>query len=548
MTPALHRQSDLRIAIVRCGRETLRRLRGVHRDQQGTISILSTFAMLMFTILLLLVTNVAMQIDDKVKMQNAADSAAYSGGVVIARGMNAIAFANHLECDVLGITAFLREARDQNAIQFVPTILQRWRDMATQFASASFPKFAPLSTAIPDKANKEEALALAWSDMAKAAADYAVPVFEHILGTPENVQTGMDDHLIPNFQRAILTSIPTLAQQVTNEVALRHGMPSRDRLSTGGPVGDRPTTVAYRRSPQFGVLWRTNVLPVALADETDPNTRTLPVIDPDPSQGDFYRVSNGATLLQSSLTQRRRLATDYLYQWLDDPNLMRGLGFFSEEAKMSALNIDTNPAGESRRASQGLYVITTCAYLTELLDEEYPTTNVPMMLRYEFGGTLTNNAVLDKDYTFIGLAYRAHVREMGPGTDRFPMFRNPLKRSSDAVTFAQVSVFIPRFMYTCCPWATLRRPDPNDPDGPPRWWVHNNGWPTAWNLFNQNWTVKLVPATVATIPEILQASPARFGAAGDGTGLRASSASVGDVKLPNLGGLEMQDLDAINTH
>lgn len=151
----------------------VRQLLSVHRDQRGTISILSTFAMLMFTMLLLLVTNVALQVDDKVKMQNAADAAAYSGGVVIARGMNAIAFGNHLESDILGLVAFLREARDQNAIAFVPAILDQWRQTAAKFAPARFEKFIPLPVAIPDKADKELELATAWSEMSHSAAEFA---------------------------------------------------------------------------------------------------------------------------------------------------------------------------------------------------------------------------------------------------------------------------------------------------------------------------------------------------------------------------------------
>ncbi|MCA9055153.1 MAG: hypothetical protein KDA75_15030, partial [Planctomycetaceae bacterium] len=276
------------------------RLQSVPGDERGTISILSTFALLMFTMLLLLVTNVALQVDDKVRMQNAADAAAYSGGVVIARGMNAVAFTNHLECDVLGLVAFLREARDQNAIQLVPVILQQWRQMANRFSTAQFAKFVPLPVAIPDKADKEEELALAWSEMAYAAADYALPVFEHILGTPENQQTGVDDHLIPRFQRDVLVTVPTLAQEVTNEVALRHGVPSGQTTAVGPMVRNNPTSAANGRSPMYGVLWRTAVMPVGIADETDPLTRTLPIVDPEPYQGDYHRVADGAGYLARS--------------------------------------------------------------------------------------------------------------------------------------------------------------------------------------------------------------------------------------------------------
>lgn len=90
-------------------------LRSLHRNQQGTISILSVFAVMLLTMLLGMVMNVGRHVDGKLRMQNAADAAAYSGGVVIARGMNTLAFTNHLLCDVFAVTAFLREARDRNA-------------------------------------------------------------------------------------------------------------------------------------------------------------------------------------------------------------------------------------------------------------------------------------------------------------------------------------------------------------------------------------------------------------------------------------------------
>ena len=98
----------------------------LHRDQGGTISILSVFAVLLLTMLLGMVMNVGRQVDGKIRMQNAADAAAYSGGVVLARGMNTLAFTNHLLCDVFAMTAFMREARDRNSESYVPRILAAW--------------------------------------------------------------------------------------------------------------------------------------------------------------------------------------------------------------------------------------------------------------------------------------------------------------------------------------------------------------------------------------------------------------------------------------
>ncbi len=54
-------------------------LRRIHHDQDGSISIISVFAMMILAMLLGMVVNVGLQADSKVKMQNAADAATYSG-------------------------------------------------------------------------------------------------------------------------------------------------------------------------------------------------------------------------------------------------------------------------------------------------------------------------------------------------------------------------------------------------------------------------------------------------------------------------------------
>ncbi|MGA2255300.1 MAG: flp pilus-assembly TadE/G-like family protein, partial [Thermoguttaceae bacterium] len=75
-------------------------IRKLHCDERGSISIVSVFAVMFLTMLLGMVMNVGRHVDGKIRMQNAADSAAYSGGVVLARGMNTLAFTNNLLCDV----------------------------------------------------------------------------------------------------------------------------------------------------------------------------------------------------------------------------------------------------------------------------------------------------------------------------------------------------------------------------------------------------------------------------------------------------------------
>src|SRR5208337_3984656 len=113
----------------------------LHRDERGSMSIVSVFAVMFLIMLLGMVMNVGRHVDGKLRMQNAADAAAYSGGVVLARGMNTLAFTNHMLCDVFAVTAILREARDQNSASYTPSILAAWSKVAPIFSSSRFPKF-----------------------------------------------------------------------------------------------------------------------------------------------------------------------------------------------------------------------------------------------------------------------------------------------------------------------------------------------------------------------------------------------------------------------
>ncbi|MFG0335490.1 MAG: TadE/TadG family type IV pilus assembly protein [Maioricimonas sp. JB049] len=494
------------------------RLRNVHSDERGTISILTVFCALMFTMLLILLINVARQLDDKIKMQNAADAAAYSGGVVLARGMNAIAFTNHLEADVFAVTAFLREARDRNAERQVPQILQAWTEMASDFTIASrypgspFDRMAPLATAIPGKVPLEQTFVTSWSEMAAGAAEYALPIFEYILGTPETRNPTAGDHLIPNFQRAVLATIPTLARDVTNEIALRHGVRQEDLDRVPAHLRDAPGTIAGSRGPQFGVLWRTSALPVGVTDEFSPMVRTLPIVDPDPYQADYYGVPDGQTYLDEARRIRSRIAHDNLRRWIRDRDPTRGLDFADEEARMSQF--------------ARLFWTAACAQLEQLLTEEYPNTNVPMMIRHLADAWSNEN--IDQSFSFVGVVYRRHVEPAGPR-----MYLNPLDEATDAQTFAQIRLFIPRPRYLCCPWIAPSYGEDGQSGDIVGWYARRDNWSQRWDTFNQNWMVKLVPANSEAIPLILQSPPG-----GDLSGFRH----------PDLGLMQMRDLNAINTH
>ena len=492
----------------------------LHRDERGTISIVTVFTLLMFTMLLVMIVNVATHLDDKIKMQNAADAAGYSGGVVLARGMNGIAFTNHLLCDVFAMTAFLREGRDRNAERLTPEILDEWKRTGETFETADFEKFRDLGRAILDKVPKERGLVGAFGNLSEAAATYALPVFESILR----------DGLISSFQRNLVRTVPGLAQQATREIAYRHGL-TRSELEQLQPGGIGGEDVGE----QTGLLWR--MTPVGVPNDDDPLTRTLPAVDPDPAQSDYQTLQDPQPYLETALTQRRELAKHYLERWTSDK-----LRIFDRDAEMSQFS--------------NLWRIFTCAHLDKLLTEEYPLTNLPMVMRLTEDGTDVEtmrqtgqqqavNQHLEQTYQFLAVMYRRHISETGPG-----VFRNPLAREADSLAFAQVSLFVPRARrYLAGPGRAdpdlnlggtfgfdsgLELPaEPAAPSSPgEERWVREN-WPSHWDLLNQNWTVKLVPATAPSIPGILQSHP----------GLESM-----DFRPPNLGGVTIQDINRVNTH
>src|SRR5208283_1670835 len=128
----------------------------LHRDERGSISIVSVFAVMFLAMLLGMIMNVGRHVDGKIRMQNAADASAYSGGVALSRGMNTLAFTNHLLCDVFAVTAILREARDRNAQSYTPRILAAWNTIGPIFQSSNFRKFQALGSAIVQKAPLEQ--------------------------------------------------------------------------------------------------------------------------------------------------------------------------------------------------------------------------------------------------------------------------------------------------------------------------------------------------------------------------------------------------------
>ena len=488
-------------ALARMGRF----VRGLHADQRGTISIIAIPTIIFLTMLMGMVINVGRHVDDKVKMQNAADGAAYAGGVVIARGMNGLAYTNHLLCDVFALTAIMREGRDRHADPLIPPILQAWSDLGPIFAQSAYPKFAALGNAIPQKVPLEQEAVTTYGDMMQALSPLLLPVLEGIL----------QEQLIPQFQRALVQTLPGVAQEGAAEIARRYG--------------DMAGQAADPRGPLTSILWRTRALPVGYPDESDPMERTLPAVDPDPSGNDFNSLPQSDVYLTQAIDARRSLSRTYLTDWNGwiDPNAMWDdfLQFLDSEVKMSQY--------------ANLWRIFCCGQLDQLLNE-YPTSNVPHMIRLSESGidalTLRNsgnfpamNQYLDANFNFVGVVYARPIQETSPGMFKHRLVSSPAKAHS--LAYAQVSVFIPWARFRCCPWAEPVYDRQGQIAG---WRNFMDNWPSHWDLFNQNWTVQLSPSTSDSIGNILM-SP-------------LTQQLVQNYEPVNLGSATPQDLRIINTH
>lgn len=488
----------------------------IHRDQEGSISIVSVFGLILLVFLLGLVMNAGRQVDQKVKMQNAADSATYAGGVVVARGMNTLAFTNHLMSDVFAITAFFREGNERNAEQMAYPILDNWARVGPAFSGAEFPRFDQLGLAIEEKVPRERQLVYTFSEWAYAASEIMLPVFETILS----------ERLIPEFQRTLVESTPRLAQYATDEVARRHGQ-----------AWPRPVELR-------GVLWRTVADPVGGTREYE--RRTLPVVDPV-----MDLVPNQEVYRKDARQQRSELAHEYLRRWNRE-----SLQAFDDYGKMSQF--------------ANLWRIFTCGQLRRLLVEEYPDTNLPFQIRHKLNDVADVNGHLEQDFMFVGVVYRDKIDDRIPG-----IYQNPIENTSTA--YAQLMMFVPRARLVkqwldptaggaqgrpsdtgggvpgqqipipvpalrglqgvpgpqripgpqTAAWQTSpSNGDPagdshDDPDDSPGngdrddedelpWIVRRQSgqwFPSSWDLITQNWTVQLTPATSGSIPEILSLQP-----------------------------------------
>lgn len=405
----------------------------LHHDESGVISLLTVFVMLGCTWLLLWLLNSAKQLDSKVRMQNAVDAAGQSGVGILARGMNAVAFANQLEADLLAAVAVMQASEGTPA--------------------ASSPLLA------------------------------LQPVFQEILaGQPGQLPA---DRPIPAFRSDVVRRIPLLAEEVTRNVGRANG------LWRGPDVAQAPDGP---QGPLRVQLWTTTGFAIGHRPENEPQTRTLPLIDPSPLGPDAPYLTDRSPLLDLARRERERMVRRYIGQW--------ALDLASGDPVLAATLI--------RRAELPLRL---------LLDGLYRDSNLPLILRDQ-SPDLTQ---MERDLMFVAVAYRSHASSSAP-----VMFHNPNAALAPAMAFAQLHLFLPRPRYTCCPWGETRI----DPRTDEEYFVSNtDGWPRAWEASTQNWHAKLIPATARSISSILSSGP-----------------SEGNLAPPSWGQLTPRQMDALTHH
>jgi hypothetical protein len=275
-----------------------------------------------------------------------------------------------------------------------------------------------------------------------------------------------------------------------------------------------------------GVLWRTVVDPVGGNSESE--RRTIPVVDPvldvAPDQGPYFR---------DAVRQRSELAHRYLRDWNNE-----SMHTFDVLGKMSQFS--------------SLWRIFTCGHLEQLLNVEYPSSNLPFQIRTQVRDVADINALLELDFTFVGVVYRDTL------DDRIPrVFRNPTPFDTQA--YAQIRMFVPRRRLVHVPpsnpppsGGTIGgipgeplplpgppgAPPPSAPSEPDELWMtvrQTRSWhEEQWDLLNQNWSLQLVPATSGSILEILSTSPGMD--------------SMPTYTLPNMNGLSEADLQWLSHH
>ncbi len=277
------------------------------------------------------------------------------------------------------------------------------------------------------------------------------------------------------------------------------------------------------------MLWRTNG--DVTGGPSENYRRTLPVVDPV-----MGALSDQWNYFTTSRLQRSTLAHRYLHDWNNETLIS-----FDHEGKLSQFS--------------NLWRGFTCGQLKQLLEVEYPHSNLLHVIRTNPGSLLNTNAALERDFTFIGVAYSPKAPETLPG-----LFKNPL--ASDSQAFAQLMLFVPRPKlrkgwrnpnapqgtnlpnYGGVPGHLIDLPSapananatgPDDPGWQP-YVYRESGRRKIWDALNQNWTVQLMPAQSDSLVTILRTSP------------RTPQIPAQGFKTSRLPGLRPDDLRNVNQH
>jgi Flp pilus assembly protein TadG len=446
-------ESRLRLRTVHGPLSTLHSL---HRDENGVMSVLSVFAMLALAILLGMVMNSGIQVDGKIRMQNAADAAAYSGAITLTRGMNTVAFTNHLLCEVFSLTAILREGNEPNEKEYVSKNLTAWKKVASQLSESNFNKFTQLATAIKAKTTSEQSVADTYLAWIKAVSDKQLSSFETVLS----------EELIPKFQRKVLQYYPEIAQEVAEAVSQLNGTPDHDR------------------GTMHAALWRTSGELVAYP--------TLPVIDP----------TEDSDYLEAAKAERNAWAKAYLDQW----NAAMMPFFDRCGGRMSQFGV--------------LWRGFTCGQLNKLISEYennnlpmqiQKTSNIANSEYLDAYLTVVGAAYWGKPMAFAPkllknlvasdsnvLITYAEARIFVPKAHLvYKISTAGTHTTSDTLGLGGVTGNDSQSLALSASTTTTTAGTT----------VVYQSVPTDWNMFNQHWVCQLVPATASGLATILQTAP-----------------------------------------
>lgn len=181
----------------------------------------------------------------------------------------------------------------------------------------------------------------------------------------------------------------------------------------------------------------------------------LPAIDPTGTV-----TPSDESVLAKAQRERRNYARQYLREWNRE---LLGRSFSSRPGQQWHRRAE-------RRLDRAL--------------RDNPLTNLPTLVRRE---SIARD--LERNFSFVGIAYSPRPVNSLPG-----LFAAATPASQQA--YAEVRLFIPR--------NRLYRDDSRWP------FVFRQSSrvnPGTWDLWNQNWTVQLCPATTPALPELLSATP-----------------------------------------